>query len=55
MAMQIELGSDRNAFADNGADALQNVSFAVVIALGSHGAMQRQNHHVHGHGLLQVR
>src|SRR6185295_7366248 len=54
MTMEIEFGSDRNAFADDCANALQDISFAIVIALGGHGAMQRQNHHVYGHGLLQI-
>src|SRR5206468_11596872 len=42
VAVKVELGSDRCALAYDRANPLEEVTLAIVIALGSHRAMQRQ-------------
>ena len=54
MAVWIEFGTHRHVGADQGAHVLQQISFAVVIAIGDHSAVQAKQHHVHGQGCLQV-
>ena len=49
VAMQIELGADRHRRADDGADPAEDVAFAIVIALGGHRAVQREDDHVDRH------
>ncbi len=49
VAMEIELGAHRNVRPDDPAHAGQKVAFAVVIALGHHGAVHRQQHAVDRH------
>ena len=44
MAVRVELGADHDGRADQGADAREQVALAVVVAVGDHRAMQRQQH-----------
>ena len=52
--MQIELGADRHRRADDGADPAEDVAFAIVIALGGHRAVQREDDHVDRHRPAKV-
>lgn len=49
VAMQVQFGANYHLRPDQGADMGQQVAFAIVIAIGHHGAMQVQQHHVHRH------
>ena len=54
VAMQVELDADRHVRTDDLADMGQEVAFAVVVALGHHGAVHGQEHAVDRQGGLQV-
>ena len=49
MAMQIELGADRDLGSDDRANALEQVAFAIVVTVGDHGAMHVDQHGVERH------
>ena len=54
MAVQIQLGAEDRLRPGDGAYALENVALAVVVAVGHHGAVQKQQHDVHRHRGAQV-
>ena len=47
VVVRVELGADHHLGPDDGAHALQQVAFAVVVAVGHHRAVQAEQHHVH--------
>ena len=49
MAVQVELDADRRVRADDGADPLQGVALAIVVALGDHGTVHEQQHGIDRH------
>jgi hypothetical protein len=54
IAMQVELDPDRHVAADHLADMGEQVAFAVVVALGHHGAVHGEEHRVDRHGGPEV-
>ncbi|MNV75031.1 hypothetical protein D3C71_1682930 [compost metagenome] len=55
MGMRIQFGAHGHIRADQLAHAAQDVAFAIVIAIGDHGAVQAQQHHVHRQRGAQIR
>ena len=53
--VEIELRSHGNLGTNQLAHAGQDVALAVVAAVGHHGAVEHQQHAVHGQGCLQIR
>ena len=54
MVVRIKFGADHHIGTYDLAHARQDVAFAVVIAVGDHGAVQPEQHHVHWQRLTQV-
>ena len=54
VVVRIELGADDDLRADDGAHALQQVAFAIVVAVGDHRAVQAEQHHVDRQRRAQV-
>jgi hypothetical protein len=55
VAVEIELGADRHALPDDGADPRQYVALAIIVTLGDHRVVQREDHHVDRQGAAQIR
>ncbi|MNT02437.1 hypothetical protein D3C72_1369340 [compost metagenome] len=53
--MRVQFCAHGHIGADQLAHAAQDVAFAIVIAIGDHGAVQAQQHHVHRQRGAQVR
>ncbi len=54
VAVRIKFRADHHLGPDDGAHALQQVAFAVIVAIGHHRAVQAEQHHVHGQRRAQV-
>jgi hypothetical protein len=53
--MQIELGPDGHVRPDDVADPRQQITFAIVVPVGDHRAVQEQQHAVHRQRRTQIR
>ncbi|NJN53231.1 MAG: hypothetical protein HC809_17200 [Gammaproteobacteria bacterium] len=54
MTVQVEFGTHGRRRAHNGAHSRQQVTFAVVVAIGDHGPMQEQQYGVDSASALQI-
>ncbi len=54
VTVQVELGTDRDLRADDGADARQQIALAIVVAVGHHGAVHVDQHRIERQGGLHA-